>query len=85
MLNLCSAKTNFLNPFVDYDSAGYSLNIPAGQTSVSRTVSITMDGVAGETPPETFSNSISSINTDSVVAGPAEATVQILDSDGKDH
>ncbi|XP_064387511.1 uncharacterized protein LOC135335851 isoform X2 [Halichondria panicea] len=66
---------------IDYDSAGYSLNIPAGQTSVSRTVSITMDGVAGETPPETFSNSISSINTDSVVAGPAEATVQILDSD----
>ncbi len=82
MLNLSSAKTIFL---VDYDSAGYSLNIPAGQTSVSRTVSITMDGVAGETPPETFSNSISSINTDSVVAGPAEATVQILDSDGKDH
>ncbi|XP_064387505.1 uncharacterized protein LOC135335846 isoform X3 [Halichondria panicea] len=66
---------------IDYNSAGYSLNIPAGQTSVSRTVSITMDGVAGETPPETFSNSISSINTDSVVAGPAEATVQILDSD----
>ncbi|XP_064387502.1 uncharacterized protein LOC135335845 isoform X3 [Halichondria panicea] len=66
---------------VDYDSAGYSLNIPARQTSVTRSVSITMDGVGGETPPETFNNSISSINTVSVADGPAEATVQIMDSD----
>ena len=78
-------QTNFLNSFVDYDSAGYSLNIPARQTSVTRSVSITMDGVGGETPPETFNNSISSINTVSVADGPAEATVQIMDSDGEEY
>ncbi len=78
---LCSAKTNFLDPFVDYVSAGYSLNIPAGQTGVTRSVSITMDNLGFE-GAENFVNSISSISTDGVGAGEPDATVTIQDSDG---
>ncbi|XP_064387545.1 latrophilin-like protein 1 isoform X4 [Halichondria panicea] len=65
---------------VDYSSAGYSLTIPARETNVSRSISITMDGIAGE-ENETFINRVSTINTANVGAGASDATVTIEDSD----
>ncbi len=70
--------------FTDYSSAGYSLTIPARETNVSRSISITMDGIAGE-GNETFINRVSTINTANVGAGASDATVTIEDSDGTSY
>lgn len=66
----------------DYDSSAYSLTIPARQTSVSRSVAITMDNLGLE-GNENFLNQISSITTSDVTLGDPAATVTITDSDGK--
>ena len=73
----------YLILFSDYDSAGYTLVIPAGQTSVSRMISIFSDGIPGEVPNETFLNVITSAGPDGVTISQPQAEVSIIDSDGE--
>ncbi len=70
--------------FTDYDSTGYSLTIRARETSVSRNVTIMMDGLARERD-ETFTNRVSTINTANVGSSASDATVTIEDSDGTSY
>ena len=55
----------------DYDSTGYALTIPAGQTKVSRNITIVQDGVPGE-GHEDFVLEISSVTTPDVSIGETE-------------
>ena len=67
---------------IDYDSAGYSVTIEAGETEGSRSVSITMDSISGE-GDETFTNRIESVSTPGVTVGERESIVTIRDTTSK--
>ena len=68
---------------VDYESGPYIVMIPAGMTNVPFYVAITDDNLLEET--ENFNLTISALSLPNRVAvtNPHQATVTIVDNDGK--
>ena len=67
---------------MDYDSGPYSVMIPAGLTTASRTITITDDNISEN--DENFDLFINtSLLPSQVNADPDKATVTIVDDDGK--
>ena len=81
MIILAILLLTLLDSVSDYDSAGYTVTIPAGQTSASEMISIISDGIPGEVPDEVFRNIISSVDPGGVTISQPEAEVSIVDSD----
>ena len=68
---------------VDYTSGPYTVIIPAGETNVSFAVPITDDDVLEETEVFNLIINSSTLPNRVVVITPYQATVIIVDSDGK--
>ena len=68
---------------VDYDSGPYNITFPAGTTSVPFNVSITDDDILEDNENFLLTVDLSSLPRNITASDPYQATVTILDKDGK--
>ena len=68
---------------VDYDSGPYNITFPAGTKSVPFNVSITDDNMLEDNENFLLTVDLSSLPDNITVSDPYQATVTIVDKDGK--
>ena len=68
---------------VDYNSGPYTVTFPAGVTTVSFNIPITDDNVLENNEDIQIEINVSSLPSRVFVGNPSQATVTIVDNDGK--